>query len=318
MIIAIFFTSTLVEGQNTSGPLAFSSSAIQNDSLIIERKNGQKIRLIWPYKKNIKKDIVWKQLLDDFQSDFRKVSTNIPEYNFYSISYIQNKNLVVDEVRGKETYTVNETDGMNYVKSNLCVLHGKNLKLSIEFNDKEELLQSSIRDEIGAAIEQVKNKFILSSISPERNYFSVSSSSMLPNPKPKLKFFIPLGAGIGLLKNQPYVELRPGLGLMQDKQYYFALNWNLMTQYNGLKEKTEYDSYVGLTIGTIGAGFATEVAFRVNNGIEANDGIYFRGGFNYRTRSGIKVGVDYYLSEDNENIFAPKNMLFGFHLGFGF
>ena len=230
-IVAILLTSNFVKGQFQTDQVAFSSSPIQRDSLIIERQDGQKIKLIWPYSKNVKKEVEWEQLFDDFQSDFGKVADNIPVYKFYSITYYQKKNLVVDEVRGKETYTVNEKNGMDYVNSNICKLYGEKIQLSVEFSDYKELLDPSLKAEIETALTHIKNK-LFSALSSQRHFFDVNSKSMLPNPKPKFKFFIPLGAKLGLLKNQPYIELRPGIGLMQNKQYYYALNWNIMTQYN--------------------------------------------------------------------------------------
>lgn len=316
-VIAFLLTSNLVKGQNQSDNYAFTSIPVQNDSLIIERQDGQKIKLIWPFNKNVKKKVAWEQLLNDFQSDFKKVVADIPSYDFYRISYIQKKNLVVDELTGKEIYTVNEIDGVNYVKSNICELQGNKIKISIEFNDAKELLDPSIKTEIESAITLIKNKFYTSMITPERHYYSVNSANMLPNPKRKYKFFIPMGARVGVLKNQPYVELRPGLGLKIDKQHYIALNWNVMTQYNDLSDKTEFDNYVGLTIGTLGQGFGSEVAFKVKSGIEDNEDIYFKAGVNYRTKSGIQIGAEYYNRKPQETR-NDVDFLFGFNLGIGF
>ena len=90
-----------------------------------------------------------------------------------------------------------------------------------------------------------------------------------------------------------------------------------MTQYNEFSKKTEFDSFVGLTVGSIGAGFGTEVAFKVKSNISDNEQIYYRAGINYRTKSGIQIGAEYYLryltSTDK-----PQGILFGFNVGFGF
>ena len=103
-LIAMLLFSNFAKGQNQPDLVPFTSMTIQSDSLIIEREDGQKIRLIWPYNKNVKKKVAWQELLEDFQSDFRKVVDDIPEYKFYSIVYLQKKSLVVDEVKGRETY----------------------------------------------------------------------------------------------------------------------------------------------------------------------------------------------------------------------
>ena len=84
-----------------------------------------------------------------------------------------------------------------------------------------------------------------------------------------------------------------------------------------MSEKTEFDSFVGLTVGSIGAGFGTEVAFKVKSNISDNEGIYSRAGINYRTNSGIQIGADYYLRHSTSTD-KPQGILFGFNIGFGF
>ncbi len=316
-IAVMFFLNNFCLGQQAIDPMPFTSVPSPIDSLIVERQDGKKIILVWPYTKNVKKRVAWEQLLDDFQADFGKVVNDIPVFDFYSIKYSQKKNLVVDEVRGKETYTVNESNGLDYVKSNICYIRGGKIRLTVEFNDKQELLDPSLRNDIKDAIANVKNKFYISMVSPERHYFDVKSAKMLKNPKPKLEFFIPVGAKLGVLKNEPYIELRPGLGVKVDKKFYVALNYNLMTQYERERDRTAYDGYIGLTTGTIGAGFGSEVAFRVKSGIALYDNLIYRAGINYRTRSGLQVGVDYYVKDPNR--FDEKiEYFFGFNVGIAF
>jgi len=315
-IIAILIASNILKGQNGIDETSYGSAPVQGDSLVIERKNGLKIRLIWPYMKNIKKHVEWEQLLEDFQTDLAKVIEDIPEYSFYSITYFQKQNLIVDEIKGRETYTVNENDGMDYVKSNICLLHGNKIRLSIEFNDKKELLDASIKTELEAAIAVIKNKFYISMITPERHYYSVTSASKIPSPKVNFNFFIPLGFRLGLLKNKPYVELRPGIGLSKNKQYFVNLNYSFLTQFNEITDRTEIDNYVIFTTGTIGAGLGSEIAVKVKNGIKGNENIYAKFGLNYRTRSGIQFGAEYFYRYKNGE--GGSNNIFVFNVGIGF
>jgi len=317
VIVAIMLTSNLVEGQTQRDQISFTSYPLAKDSLIIERQNGQKIKLTWPFAKNVKKIADWEQLLADFQTDFKKVMDNIPDYKFYSITYVQKKNLVIDEVRGKEIYTVNEKDEMDYVRSNIAKLRGDKIHLSIEFSDYKELLDPAIKEEVADAVTKIKHVFYISNISAERHYYSVNSASILPKPKPKLKFFVPLGARLGILKNKPYIELRPGVGLIRDKRFYIGLNLNFMTQFDEVSNKTQFDNYLGLTTGSIGAGFGSEVAFKVNSNIPDHEDIFLKAGLHYRTRSGIQIGAEYYLRKlENRN--QNQEFLFGFNIGFGF
>ena len=65
---------------------------VRSDSLIVERSNGLKVKLVWPYRKNFKKQIKWEVLLTEFQDNFKKVLADIPEYEFYSIDTQRIKN----------------------------------------------------------------------------------------------------------------------------------------------------------------------------------------------------------------------------------
>ena len=64
-------------------------------------------------------------------------------------------------------------------------------------------------------------------------------------------------------------------------------------------------------------GFGTEVAFKVKSNIQANEDIYFKGGINYRTKSGFQIGAEYYMTKPQETR-NDVGYLFGFNLGIEF
>ncbi len=319
ILLAVFFitlTSQSIKVQAQSAATLLTDIKVStSDSLTIERVDGQKIIVVWPYRKNIQKAVAWEKLLEDFQADFRKVYKDIPDYDYYHIDYSQKKSLVVNQVIGRQTFTVDEQESINYVKSNLCLLKGEKLRISIEFTDYEELLDPSLKQDITNAVAQVKNKFYISMVSPERHLFEVKSNKMF-KPKRKYKFFVPLGVQLGVLRNKPYIEVRPGLGVIVDNTGYIALQYNLMTQYNDLSRKTEYDHYIGLSSGSIPHGFGSDLGIAVKNGITGNQNIALRAGINFRTKGGILMSAHYYLdaSEERNN----EGIDFGFSIGYGF
>lgn len=325
LLTVLFFISSQVIGQgflqngaaNEGGDLLGIINGQQlQDSLIIEGNDGQKIRLMWPAHKNIKKMNDWEQLLQDFQLDFGKVVEELPDYDFCYINYNQKKNLVVNEVRGRETYSVNEMNGMDNVKSNLARLVGERVTLLMEFTEYEQLLRPTIKTEITAALMKVKNRFYTSAISPERHYYNSAEDKLVPPPKGKTRFSPTLGARVGMVKDKPYVELRPGLGLIYDNRSFISLNLNFLTTYNQENRSTDYDGYLGLVVGSIGHGLGSEVGFRVIKDSSVFEGMYCRAGVNYKTKSSIVYGFEYYLKprERDEGL----DYLFGFKLGYGF
>lgn len=288
------------------------------DSLIIERLSGHTITLLWDFRKNIKNSDNWKVLLDDFKSNFKEVYDNIPEFDFYKIDYVQNQSLVIDEIRGRETYTVNEKDEIIYTKSNRCKLRGEGITIYLEFNDNSELIDSSVNEDIANAINNIKHKFYFSNISKQRHYFNVEKNKMVPPPRPKVSFAMPVGAKVGLLKNQPYMELRPGIGVIVGQQHLVSLNVNFMLHYDELANSRQNDIYLGLNwmAFTERQGLGVEYAVKISEGIEDFDDLAFRAGLNYRTNDGILLGIDYYLRDPDAGEF--RNIVWGFSLGFGF
>lgn len=316
LLIAFTSQSKNLVAQSTENRIGVLQTTI-SDSLIIERANGQKIKVTWPYRKNIQKDVAWEKLLDDFQSDFGKVSNDIPDYEYYRIDYIQKKNLVVNEVIGRQTYTVNEQNGIDYVKSNLCLIKGNRLSITIEFTDHEELLNSSLKEDIQNAAAQVKHKFYVSASTNERHLYDVKQNKILPKPKHTYKFFIPAGIQAGVLRNTPYVEFRPGIGMTISNKAYIAIQYNIMSQYNSELGRTEYDKYIGFSTGTMSHGFRSDLGALIKSGISSdNISAAFRAGINYRTKGGLTIGTHYYISSIEAGF--SDFLDFGFSVGYGF
>jgi len=302
--------------QNSKNYFQESLYPTQNDSLIILRKDGQKIKMTWPYKINVKKRVAWEELIDAFQTDLSKVIDDIPDYDFYEINYYQNSKLTIDEITGKEIYTVNELRGYDHIRSNKCRLNGRNVQLSIEFSDKSELVDSTLKQELVSAIAQIKNMFYISAITPERHYYSAESNSQLPLPKPKFRFFLPSGARAGFVVNRPYIDLRIGPGLQVGDHGFFSLMYNAMTTYNSTSARTEYDHFIGLSSGAFGSGLRSEVAFKVNDGREGDlTDFRIRTGLSYSTRNGIVLGAEYYIGDTQRD---SNGYIFGAHIGIGF
>ena len=316
VVLFITLTSALLKLQaQSAATLLTDIKAVNSDSLTIERADGQRVIMVWPYRKNIQKAVAWEKLLEDFQSDFRKVYSDIPDYDYYRINYSQKKNLVINQIIGRQTFTVDEQESIDYVKSNLCLLKGEKLSISIEFTNYEELLDPALKQDIINAVAQVKNRFYISMISPERHLFDVKNNKMF-KPKRNYKFFVPLGVQLGVLRNKSYIEMRPGIGVIVDNRAYIAVQYNLMTQFNDQSRKTEYDHYIGLSSGSIPHGFGSDVGIAVKNGITGNQNIAIRAGFNFRTKGGILMSAHYYLDATEER--NNEGIDFGFSIGYGF
>ena len=289
-----------------------------NDSLIIQRKNGQKIKVIWDFRRNINKSVHWEELYDSFAKDLKKVSDNIPDFDFYKIDYTQNQKLIIDEVSGRETYVVREGDDIKYTKSNTCVLTGKDSRIIIEFNDFEELMDESLKADIKQAAESVKNTFYISYITRNRHYYSMEEAKMMKAPGSKLSLVFPLGARIGMTLNKPYIEARPGIGLKIRDREILSLNADFVFRHSPITNTTQTETYLGLNSMSIGPGFGGEVAVRIRRGIEDFDDLKYRFSFNYKTSSNINLGFHYFLRGNDSLVEDDSSLPVAFHIGYGF
>ena len=308
--------SSLVTGQTADDNIfQWRLAGDTRDSLVIFRQNGHKIMMTWPYRKNIHKHIAWEELLDAFQSDLSKVISDIPEYEFYEINYWKNNKLIVDEVTGREIYTVNADQGIDNLKTNMCLLRNNKVQLSIEFTDKSELLHPSLKQELASAISSIKK---VARSSPERHYYSAITKSKIPIPKRKTEVFFPAGFRAGFVLDQPHIDVRAGVGLKIGQQDFVSLKWNLMTSFNSISQSTDYDHFLSVTFGNLGHGFRIEWGIKVIDGdTSAFRDLLLRSHAGYKTRSGLIFGVDYYLRDRGEDD-ALSRIVFGAHIGMGF
>lgn len=284
-----------------------------HDSLIIERINGQKITLAWNLTQRLNEGMSWKNLIYDFHSNFKKVYNDIPDFDFYTVKYIQNKKLIIDEVTGRETYAINEDDELKYTKSNSCKLIGKNVIISIEFDDKKELLDSTLIRDIEEAAKSIKYKFYFSNVTKERHYYSIEKGEIIKNPKAKIKFVVPIGSRIGIAKNRPYVEFKVGAGILIGGNKIFSIDSDWVHNYNAEKNKTESDVYLGLNFSTNtkGVDFGLGLGYKISSGIEELEDMKFRSRFTVKPGRGIVLGVEYYLR-------SQQSTIYGFNVGFEF
>ncbi len=288
------------------------------DRLTIERTNGQQIEMTWTAVLNIKKQVPWQELLRGFQTDFAKVVQDIPVYNYCSINYIQGESLVVDEVVGQETYTVNERGGFDYVKSNACRLQGKDVTITIAFDTYDELQDEALYDEVQAAVEKIKHRFYISNVTAERYIYSATSQGLV-KPPVRLELFVPGRIMGGVFRNRAFVELGLGVGVAINDRNFVALGLDYMTTYAGDIQRTESDTYLSLRLGELGSGATADIGFNIRNGIRANEGVALRAGLTYTTKSGMNLGARYYISERTGDIGGFSDAVdFDFGIGWSF
>ncbi len=298
----------------SAGKAGFVNQKNLKDSLIVHRDNGQLVKITWPFNKKIKNNTEWEVLLTGFQSNFQKIYSDVPDYDFYRIKYLNNRQLIIDEVSGTEIYNVEQQEDIEYIKSSSCLISGKSVSISIGFNDKKELLDPALVEELKSAISMMKYKFG-SNLGQEKFNYDAKVSEMLPVPKPQISFGTEFGASLGFVKKQSYVELRAGLGLLIDKKVLVALTSDFLLNYDQQRSITETDIYVGVLMTDY--KFGAEYGFKVRGGINDFDDMVLRAGLNYKFLPGTMIGLRYYIRDSrNENVW--QNLVWDFRVGYAF
>ena len=309
-IMILLMTYSISSGQNFENDLLYSPR-YSKDSLIIIRDYGHKISMTWPANKNVKKKVNWQELLSSFQRDLELVIEDFPAFEFYRIAYYKDKNLVIDEVVGREIYIVSDENALNNIKSNIAILRDDKVTLTIEFNNSSELLDASIHQELSEAISKVKHIFYFSHVSPERHHYNLQEGRMF-RPKARLKLFMPAGIRAGFGLNKPFIGYNLGLGLAVRQQTYISLQWHQMTSYNSELNRTQFDNFLIFKGGAIGTGAITELAFRILESDSAFQDIDLKYTLGYRTRNGVELAAFYTLGN------ISVNTVFGAQIGVGF
>jgi len=250
-------------------------------------------------------------LLQKFQSNLQKLESKLPEYEFYSIEYVDGVLLEISEVIGKEVYQLSNDSILNDIKhSNTCTLRGGSNKIVILFSEIGELLDDQLSIDINEANSSLldKRSKIKRGIIPNLETYRYDAKSKSSNANKanylEIAFLADFDFNGTYLRDRFFYDLRltPYININKIPRLYFGIT--LSTFYSFSTQTQEQ-----VTTGFLGPSFG----FKESNGSFSQIEFLWKGpdddnllnntntklGVSFR-RNNINYGFDWYdlLSDD--------------------
>ena len=148
------------------------------------------------------------QSLEEFRQNLRRYESKLPEYDFYSIEYVDGIKLEITEVVGKEIYRLNNSDSTYIQSSNTCTLRSGGNEIVILFSEIEELLDDRLIEDINSATTSLleKEKEIRRGVIAKLGTYRYDAKTGISNASTAQKLRI--GLGIDFQFNGTYVNDR--------------------------------------------------------------------------------------------------------------
>jgi len=157
LLLLLSYSINIVGQNNNKTVFKAGVITLKNDPLInhieIISTNENFISINVPSGLNFLSNNELRTLISRFQSSLQKLESKLPEYEFYSIEYVDDVLLEISEVIGKEVYQLSNDSINNSIKhSNTCTIHRGYNKIVILFSDIEELLDAQLTKDINEGL----------------------------------------------------------------------------------------------------------------------------------------------------------------------
>jgi hypothetical protein len=193
---------------------------IPHDTINYSVSGKIKIQILTPDYDLLKQNKNLTNVFVDFQSDFRKLVSDIPAYENYKILYRHKTLLEVEDKPVVNRFLVNNNVISPEQLVNECLIHAEKLKINIDFNLIEDLLDPNLPEAIQKVLDQMPNK--------HRFLKKLEFASETYNEPPVLKdekvtgnldmISLRLGVGGNMIRNQFLTDISGEVGLMLTKK----------------------------------------------------------------------------------------------------
>lgn len=267
------------------------------------------------------------KLISDFKNNLNSVIKQVPRYDIFTISYVKNQSLKVEEVKGIVKYQVENNEMVKAHNQSAVHLTMSNLQVTFYVNELEDLLTRNYESMIRDAFSKVKKGFKARKKvnSPYNEFFYSFSKGKMIDGYERVKFRnrvgLVVGGTVGFFKSKPVYELSTGLG------YKFGVKNNRMLyvflgqlfQYNPDLSRPEVANLYGIGLkpsnrSSFSFAIVQTENFKTENSPTRFDDVKFRTTFTGFPTKGVSVSVHFYFGdffEDNE-IDAFPTVSFGF------
>ena len=291
---------------------------IKRDSLKIFDEQFVKVEMISSYLGHPEHKDDWINLLNSFQEHLRQVQNQIPKYNTYTITYLLNTSLKIDEKTGSQRFRVADDETLILSPDNIAELTSSRFTIYIHFSTMDELVNTDYINLIQIVINNNQDRFQKRKFLPgiSKTYTFAENpqlTSQLDQPR-KVSLLLAIGASIGVLNNKPIYEYGLGAGVRfngkRPQDLYLLVSWQHQKNIFEFVDQLNTNSLIGLRY--------RPSKFYTLQGDLVSGGLYSRNRFRigisiYPTRNISITPVFYTKSLDTRKI---DN--YGLNIGYGF
>lgn len=251
LILLLSFSSHLVSQIST----AKKTAVLSHLEIISTNDNFISIHTPGGLNSNTIKDI--KESLQSFRSHLDNFESKLPDYEFYSIDYVDGIKLEISEVIGKEIYQLSDDDKINIKSSNTFTLTtGKN-KVIVLFSDIEELRDEQLIidiDEASTALLNKKKKIrkgLIQSLDTYRYDSKKKSSNAIENESTIISFRADLEFNGTYVRERFFYDFKTPIyiGINKLPKYYLGAIFNYMHFFSTSLEEQITTTFTGVGIG---------------------------------------------------------------------
>lgn len=312
----VFYDNIYSNAQNTLG-----------DTLSIFNQNELFIKIASSDIQQLKHSADIYDLISGFQTNLSTVINQVPRYDIFSITYVKNQSLKVEEVNGIVKYQVENGAMVKAHNQSTVNLWTENLQVIFYVNELEDLQTRNYNSMIKSAFAKVKRgaNFRQKVNSPRNEFFYSYSKGKLVDGYEKVKFTnrfsLVFGGTIGFFKANPIYELSSGIGYnfgVKNKRMVYLFLGQLF-QYNQDLERPEVANLYGVGFkpnkrGSISFAIVQTEDFKTSNSITKFDDVKFRTTFTGYPTKGVSISGHFYFGDffDDDSIDAFPTISFGF------
>jgi hypothetical protein len=288
---------------------------IGRDSLKIFDEQFVKVEIVSSYLHHPEHKDEWIDLLRSFQEDLRQVQNQIPDYSTYTITYLLNTSLKIDEKTGSQRYKVGDNGILILSPDNIAELTNARFTIYLHFSTLEELVNTDYINLIQIVINNNQDRFQKRKFLPRisKTYTFAENpilTSQLDQPR-KVGLLLALGASIGVFNNKPIYEYGLGAGVRfrgkKPQDLYFLASWQ---HYQQFSDRIITNSLIGLR-------------YRPSKFYTLQSDLVFGGLY---SRNRIRIGISVYPTRNISitPVFYTKSFdtrkidNYGLNIGYGF
>jgi hypothetical protein len=296
---------------------------IPNDTINYSVPGKIRIEILTPDYELLRQNKMVAGVISDFQNDFQKLLTEIPEYENYKIIYHHKALLEIEDKPLINRFQVGNNNITPIQLPNECLIYAERLKIKIDFNLIEDLLDPNLPEAVQKLADHLppQHRF-LKKLEYESESFNAPPALKDERVTGNLDMLsLRLGVGGNMIRNQFFTDISGEVGLMLTRKgilkNQFYLSNNLLVSFDP-EQQILLNNFTNVGYRRNFSGSADKInwlGFEFGTMTRRSGGVFpsntMRVGMNWELGKNITVAPYLYFND----FFKQVNP--GFRIGFG-